>query len=366
MKYKWPVLICLNLLFVMAAYFFLEGVMSVWNRGAPEPSLLYRAYNKLYGGYRRSVLKEPAVALDHDFYLADENAIFALHDDFLASKVLVSNMFNLEKPPDSYQATFQDPVFGLRLKPDLQKECAQLKSLLYNGLDPLAFSADLGVARREAVRNFLDKYSFNKSRYRTDKEGDRITLPAVRSEKVILVIGDSVGFGIMLNDDETISSLLQRQESRVEYVNACVPGADGEDNIRRLRQKLEELGARVTGVIYVHCENDFSRVATPEYIVTNLNELLNSHKIKYRVFIYQQFIYRTMPDINRREVRELTAFNNLKLQTLDLARKNGFAVVDFYDLVKQYREEKGSLLAGFALYLDHCHFSREGTRLVVD
>lgn len=300
------------------------------------------------------------IKINNDLYFFDEQKLNDMNGDFLASGVIVSTMTKF--PPD-FRATYKDAVVGLRMKPNLNKECSHLKSLLYD--KPLGYSANRGDMQKENVHDFLNKYSINKSYYRTDENGDRVTVPEVNTDKIVLVIGDSIGFGLMLNDEETISSLLQQRDQRVKYINACVPGCDAEDNLKRLRQKLAEYGPRVVGVIYVHCENDFTPLATPEYIASNLSNLLESNNLKYKIFIYQQYTYRTMPDVARKKLEELIKMNSLKLRTLDIVKNNGFFVIDFYDIVGQYRKEKRSLLAGFALYIDHSHFSREGIRVLV-
>jgi hypothetical protein len=51
---------------------------------------------------------------------------------------------------------------------------------------------------------------------------------------------------------------------------------------------------------------------------------------------------------------------------LSEARRHGIETIDFYATVDRYRKAQGSHLAGVNLYVDHCHFSVLGTRLVAE
>jgi len=42
----------------------------------------------------------------------------------------------------------------------------------------------------------------------------------------------------------------------------------------------------------------------------------------------------------------------------------GFLYADWSDIVDEYRRSARSVLSPLALYVDHCHLSRAGTRLM--
>ena len=65
--------------------------------------------------------------------------------------------------------------------------------------------------------------------YRIDGNGHRRTLPAVSSDKELLMIGDSVTFGVGVNDAETAASQLQASlGDSYRVINTGVGGYTGQ------------------------------------------------------------------------------------------------------------------------------------------
>ena len=88
--------------------------------------------------------------------------------------------------------------------------------------------------------------------------------------------------------------------------------------------------------------------------------------MQHRILVLNRYVYRTMPEIFRESVSRFLEIraNNTTLATA--ARGAGFSTIDFGAIVESYRRQHSSLLAGAALYVDHVHFSAEGTRLVAE
>ena len=243
-----------------------------------------------------------------------------------------------------------------------------LRSLIFREWDPIVIKQFANYREKNVgVEKFIQKYCLTLKKITIEESGYRLTIPKSDSNSIVLVIGDSVAFGIMLNDEDTLASQLQTHLPNLKFVNASVARAGAQDNARRLARQLHELSPHVVAVIYVHCENDFSKKNTPDTIVSGIASLLDAYDIKTRIFVYQQYIYRTMPDLLRPEnPKMLKRYFDMKRETIRLAEQNQFRVVDFYDLVDAYRQELGTPFAGFGLYVDHCHFSKLGTKHVAD
>jgi lysophospholipase L1-like esterase len=74
-----------------------------------------------------------------------------------------------------------------------------------------------------------------------------------------------------------------------------------------------------------------------------------------------------MPDMIREKSKEkLIEASNLKLRFLKLAQSLGCNTVDFNDVVFRYRNQAGNPLSGFSLYVDYCHISQLGIKLIAD
>jgi lysophospholipase L1-like esterase len=243
-----------------------------------------------------------------------------------------------------------------------------LRSLIFKEWDPIVIKQFAEYRQKDVgIEKFIQQYCLSLQKVTIEESGSRLTIPKSNANCIVLVIGDSVAFGSLLNDEDTLASQLQTQLPNLKFVNAGVARAGARDNAQQLARRLQEFGHRVVAVIYVHCENDFSKQDTPDTIVSGIVDVLNAHDIKTRIFVYQQYIYRTMPDLLRPEnPKLLKGFFDLKRETIRLAKRNQFQVVDFYDLVDAYRRELGTPLAGFGLYVDHAHFSKLGTKHVAD
>ena len=106
----------------------------------------------------------------------------------------------------------------------------------------------------------------------------------------------------MINDDETLASVLQRRDPHRRYVNLGTGGADGAE-IRcntelaaaRYRQRVQEL-------IYLYCENDFNEdesMGTPEAVMSWLRQFVRSQAITRTSIVYAPYVFNVVPEVTR-------------------------------------------------------------------
>jgi hypothetical protein len=202
----------------------------------------------------------------------------------------------------------------------------------------------------------------------TNQYGERLTLPAVESEQIILIAGDSVANGVMLDDSETVASQLQAIDPAHQYVNLGISGATSADIQCALEKAATRYAGRVRELIYVFCENDFiesNAYGTPEELVDWLVEFKNRVGIDRVVLQYAPYIYNIVPQVTRvngNPRRNFPTFRDEKRRLLRAAREAGFGIIDYVEIAKAEEEAVGSQFASLALFVDHAHLSRVGTQ----
>ncbi|MCI5138052.1 MAG: SGNH/GDSL hydrolase family protein, partial [Candidatus Electrothrix sp. AR1] len=247
-----------------------------------------------------------------------------------------------------------------------------LRSGLYNPWDPVNYISPRKIETDPALKAFVNQYALDQVETSFDDLGFRRTIPYIDSEKVIIVLGDSVAYGMSLNDNETLSSQLQQHFRQIRFINDGVGGGTPLALRKRLKRHLDMFADKVVGLIYIQTETDYNKNNTPETILRPLAGVLaHFPQVKYRALVHQAYIYQTMPDLIRgrfsfdfggtkkwrgRDEDDLLRFDQLKKEMLQLAADLGFITVDFEKIVQMYRKEKGTPFAGFSLYVDHCHF----------
>jgi hypothetical protein len=92
-------------------------------------------------------------------------------------------------------------------------------------------------ASRSSIRGWKSFWNATAGRSVTlssNSEGERLTIPESNADRIVLVAGDSMAFGAMVDDDVTIVSRLQANDPTRRYVNLGVPSVDARDIICRL------------------------------------------------------------------------------------------------------------------------------------
>ena len=110
---------------------------------------------------------------------------------------------------------------------DYLTDSKKAPAILLNDLD----SVDQDKVLSSKSQNFINKYSLNTINHTSNINGERITVPRIDSTNKSLIAGDSVALGLMLNDDQTLSSKLQQNNNTVQYINLGISNASSFDNL---------------------------------------------------------------------------------------------------------------------------------------
>lgn len=295
-----------------------------------------------------------------------EEEVRALYPRFLEDKIGFGNTPFSELRNDGTESIFTDAEGHVHNKPNHHYKVAFVRSALFDAWDPMLYKDNHPDEEKSSKTiAFKNLHTLAEKSSSTDAHGDRHTVPESHAESIVLIVGDSVAYGAALNNDETLASRLQVKYPAFRLINAGVPGSGTRDNMERLRSQLKAHTGKVKAVIYVHCENDMEGYGTPEHIAGDLNTILEDNKIAGRYFVYSQFIFRVMPDVLRDknyddlDIRKHWA---QKKEIVGLLAKSGITLIDGWKLVDDYRVEQGTPFAGFALYVDKCHYSALGVQ----
>ena len=106
------------------------------------------------------------------------------------------------------------------------------------------------------VKKYIKEQSLINYSYSTDSNGFRNTIPNIKSDKQIIIIGDSVPFGVGVDDEHTVASQLQKIiGDKYRVINASVGNYNGHQAFLMAKKLSNENS--FAGLIYVACQNDF-------------------------------------------------------------------------------------------------------------
>jgi hypothetical protein len=221
----------------------------------------------------------------------------------------------------------------------------------------------------ERLRAYLKKESRLHYAYSTEGHGFRRTVPSVDSNKEVLMIGDSVPFGVGVADEFTAASHLQGMVGkRYRIINASVGGYDGQQAFLMARKISNN--TKFAGLIYVACQNDF--MGKEDWIQEAHNVLARIKTISKRfggnvVIVLHTYMEYTLRDIfheNGWKQKRIEKTHALRSALPRICTEYGYGYYDWTDIVDDYLKVEQSIFSRFALYADHCHLSPLGNRLM--
>lgn len=351
--------LALALFVSLATWLLVEGAWSVAHGRRPVPSLAARAADVVatLRGDGAEIADETGPPL-----LRSRAELDALLPDLERAHVVLGNSPYRKLASEDARFTTGDAKQGtLRLKPDLRAETAFLHTTLFEPLDPLNYTVRRDETLPTRLDRFFARYAFAPRTFSTNAFGERTTLPPSQADTAVLVAGDSVAFGQMLGDDEHLASQLQARVPGHRFVSLGIPGGSQLESLAALEEAVART-PRVAALVYVHFDNDYALDQTPATVVDRLADFAARHALPRVVFVAHHYVDQTMPEIFRSDAASFAEGRTRTQELLARAAAAGFHVIDTTPLVAAARDEAGSLLAGAALYLDHAHLSREGTR----
>jgi hypothetical protein len=257
-----------------------------------------------------------------------------------------------------------DPKRVYRLRPNISLEGYFLlsnKSMSFDG--PLLY-LDGSKIYSKAVQNYLKSEAFGKFEVHSDERGYRKTVPKVSHPLKTLIVGDSVAFGLGVNDDQTLASHLQRLlGNETEVINAGLSGYDTKSNREVI---IDHRDKGVSHLVYIICQNDLEAIEGSnniEKIKKIANEIMQYRNSFKRVsIVFHQYLYEVNPALFKPGQYEKVVRFNEALKSLEAhyEAKDSVQFYNWYNLVGDFNLEKGTSFASFALYSDHCHFSSLG------
>jgi hypothetical protein len=256
--------------------------------------------------------------------------------------------------------------------PDQRRVLVQLRTTLFDPLDPLNAFWDPARTLSPEVRAFVSRYGVREVSIATDAAGERVTRPEVAAAREVLVAGDSVAFGVLVADDETLASELQRRDAGRRYANLGISGIPSSTVLCALERGLARRPRSVDAIVYVYCENDFEpgdELTSPEPVVARLGALAREHGVSRALVFYAPYIYNSLPQITRfagQRSDHFPTWADERARLREAVRAAGMGWLDFGELVHDEVARSGSQFAGLSLYVDHAHWSREGVRRAAD
>ncbi len=276
---------------------------------------------------------------------------------------------------DKVRTTYTDKDGCLKQKGDLNKVGGYLKSTLFYNFRPMTFWYDGDKILSNQSSSFIDKYGLNKITHSSNSLGERTTLPEIKSEQKVLIIGDSVALGLMLSDDETLSSILQSQNTNYQYINLGISNATSFDNLCTLKISTERYANEIQEIIYIVSDNDFEKYdnfINAEELTKELNKIYLNSKINKFKLVYVPYIYNISPEITRKNSVSDYSFDDYPNHyTQELILKNqsklfGWNYFNFSDLINQNKSVDHSNFEGLKYYMDDIHLSKKGIYLLAN
>ena len=251
-------------------------------------------------------------------------------------------------------------------RPNMNKTMTYLRTPLFEIFNPVVMFYDSDRELSNQLQRFVERYAVRLTTFTTDEFGQRNTVPAVDRQEIVFVAGDSVAAGAMINDDETLASVLQRRDPHRRYINLGTGGAEAAEIRCNVELAAARYSNRVQELIYVYCENDFDQeesMGTPEAVTTWLQQFVRAQAISRTSIVYAPYIFNVVPELTRVQGERGERFKDHadeKARLVALVQDAGFAWIDFGELALAEADARATSFGALALYVDVVHHSPLG------
>ena len=313
--------------------------------------------------------------IDRIDLLQNEREIKDLIPFFIKDNIGIGYSPYQELWTDDVRTTFTDERGCLSQKANLNKKGGYLKSNLFYNFRPLTFWYDEDKILSTKSQNFINKYSLNTISHTTNSNGERITIPIIESNNKSVIIGDSVALGLMLNDNQTLSSKLQQNNTFTQYLNLGISNASSFDNLCNLKKVFERYPKEINELIYIISDNDFEKYENYieiEDLLYQIYTLSNNSGVKNTYLIYVPYIYNIAPEVTRIKKPKSYSFetyphyNDQEIKLKKTSDKYNWNYINFKQLISKYQSQGNSLYDSLKYYMDDIHLSKSGINLLYE
>lgn len=222
----------------------------------------------------------------------------------------------------------------------------------------------------EYLNNYIKTKNYFTYEYETNELNQRIVIPYIENKKKIIIVGDSVGFGVGVNNGSDVVSLLQKKTNDFQFINLSVGGYNTQE-IQKVISDNKYINTNAI-IIYIACQNDF--ITLDEANIFDQKKLLSAKKLietKIKQGLYKDGLIVLTPDIYFLLSNFIQEYSNEQIITL----KNSYDFFDnldfknkinFYKHLKILDLENKSFTNSFSYYVDQIHFSPRGNQVLAD
>jgi hypothetical protein len=308
-----------------------------------------------------------------------EEPILYLPDNILRElidlRAVVDNADNPTEQLSHYTILVEsDEAVGWSLIPNAHISLYTLHALNPENFDPPVLALPSDAQSSQDLKQYIKEQARLHYTYNVGPDGYRVTIPAVDSDHKMLLVGDSVVFGLGVNDDVTMASYLQRMVGNsFRVVNAGVGGFSGEQALQMVNKAAGKDQYEV--LIYIACQNDFILSAEEAPHSVQAREVLKRFAAvkdkfggKVVVMLVPHMEY-ALDDILRKGgwYREMVAeMDRLRREMPVVAKEFGLEFLDMTDVINGYTQQSGTIMARFALFADTAHLSPLGNRIAAE
>jgi hypothetical protein len=356
-----------------ATYLVAEGAYSILLWKEMNGSLAYKVYDRAVGSSASSADRKGESNLPDHLRLASREKIEALIPEFVDAGIGVGDVPN-------------DGIYGMNLgqatmttqsakgckivKPNLHKTMIQVRSIAYKeyAMPTLFFDHDAKLSHE--IQAFLSTYAVRAAAARTNAFGERQTVPMVQSTRKVLVVGDSIAFGTNIDDEDTIASQLQRQDSTRQYVTLASPDASARDIICTVEDALARYHDQIDALVYVYSITDFNhkeKYGRPAQVLQWIKEFAEREHVADVIVVLSTDIFTVTPQFSRRTKKPLGSWLKDARAVREGAMAAGFRFINIADLAREEADARKTDFATFTMFMDGWgHLSPYGVSKVVE